>query len=295
MDQYDPYWYSRLISLKACYITIGLFIANLLLSPPTPSLIMIIAGAGILLGETPTINSQDKKDNIYIVYLILMCLTIGVMSSYVYLKEGFIFAFGGWAYFLYSLLKKKPETFTLVSAILMIALVSLEGINTGNYFDILNTLLFILEFAFITFWLHKLFPNIYHKIWLSSVIRSIEEMQLMLRSAKPTTKLFKHIQVANNTLPLLQKKPYKNEAEEINNCLSYYYYYLTNSLNNKKLNDNELLLISYDLQQLSYAVKNLEILSYEVKVAKTSSLEPHYYAYEKLYQLWNQLCVHAKN
>ena len=101
VDRYDPFWYGRLIALKAAYLAIGLFIANLVLQPPTSTLVMLFSAIGILIVEFPAINDLNKKDNIYLAYVILICLTITIFSSSVYLKGSFILAVSAWAYFLY--------------------------------------------------------------------------------------------------------------------------------------------------------------------------------------------------
>ena len=81
VDRYDPFWYGRLIALKAAYLAIGLFIANLILQPPLPTLVMLFSAVGVLIAELPAINDLNKKDNIYLAYVILICLTITIFSS----------------------------------------------------------------------------------------------------------------------------------------------------------------------------------------------------------------------
>jgi hypothetical protein len=68
LDRIDPYWYARLIGLKAAYLATGLFIANLILKPASPSVTMLMSAVGILIAEMPAINTPDKKDKIYLEY-----------------------------------------------------------------------------------------------------------------------------------------------------------------------------------------------------------------------------------
>ena len=117
----------------------------MLLSPPLAPLIMLLSAAGVLIIEMPSINDFDKKDNLYLAYIIIICLTVGLFSSYVYLKGWFIVVASGWCYILYNMLKKKPELFPIVGIILMLGIMSLEGYNSGNFFDILNRLLLFLS------------------------------------------------------------------------------------------------------------------------------------------------------
>lgn len=285
MDRYDPYWYGRLLALKMSYITIGLFIANLLLHPPMPSLIMILSGGGILLCEMPQINDLHKKDSLYLGYIILVCLTVGLFSSYIYLKEWFILVFGTWMYILYFLLRKKTELFAVVNTVLMIALISLEGFNSGNFFKIANTLMFVLEFALIVFWLHKLFPKLYYKIWLSAIIRNLEHLAKLDNSPSNTNLLFKDLQIANHSLPLIAN--YRPFADKINNHLSYYSYYLINLYNSGAT--KELKIIQQDLRELEYSIKKQQPFSIKPFVENTN-LTIHYKICMQLHDDWNQLC-----
>jgi hypothetical protein len=242
LDRYDPYWYSRLMSLKIAYITIILFIANMLLSPPLAPLVMLLSGAGVLIIEMPSINDLDKKDNLYLAYIIIICLTVGLFSSYVYLKGWFIVVASGWCYILYSALKKKPELFPIVGVILMLGIMSLEGYNSGNFFDILNRLFFILEFALIVFWAHKFSPNLYHKIWLAALTRNLAGLQQMLNkiSVEDATLVLKHNWNARNVSALLKRKKYYVESNQITDLLGEYYFYVTDLIVNKTTSSPEL-------------------------------------------------------
>ena len=212
VDRFDPYWYSRFLGLKVSYIAIILFLANALLQPPiVPSFIMIVAISGILLIESPTINSFNKKDNIYLVYTILVLLTIAIFSLNVYLKTWFILVAFAWCYILYSLLKKAPAMFPVVSLILMLGLMSLEGPYTpANPYIVLNQILYFSEFSIIVFWAHKCFPNLYLRIWKSAILRCIENYQIGLNSKKKFNHevATKHYLTLKNVLPLLTVSGY---------------------------------------------------------------------------------------
>lgn len=295
LDKYDPYWYSRLMGLKVSYITVILFIANMFLQPPLASLIMLIAGAGILIIEMPTINSFKKKDLVYFGYLILISLTIGLFSSYVYFRVGFIVVVSGWAYILYSLLRKAPQLFPIVSVLLMLGIMSLEGVNTGNMYIIFNELLFIWEFALIVFWAHKLFPNFYHRVWRSSVIRSLESMRQMLDDGdnQQSRFVFKHYLAANNVLRLLAKKQLRSAAR-LTRSLSYYHYYLADLLMQSSISESELEIIRQDIALLFLAVNSGNIIPPASKVnSSKSALHHHYKIYANIKIDWNKLCVAA--
>ncbi|MBX9598254.1 MAG: hypothetical protein K2X04_06730 [Burkholderiales bacterium] len=263
LDCYDPYWYSRLMSLKIGYITIILFIANMFLSPPLAPLVMLLSGAGVLIIEMPSINDLDKKDNLYLAYIIIICLTVGLFSSYVYLKAWFIVVASGWCYILYNALKKKPELFPIVGVILMLGIMSLEGYNSGNFFDILNRLFFILEFALIVFWAHKFFPNLYHKIWLAATIRNLASLQQMLTkiSVDGATVVLKHNFKARNVAALLKRKVYYSESVQLTNLLAEYYFYVADLILNKTTPSPELNLIANDLGLLESAIRQKSILN----------------------------------
>lgn len=292
LDRYDPYWYSRLMSLKIVVIAIILFIINMLTQPVLSPLIMMIAGAGALIIEMPTINTLDKKDNVYLGYIILMCLTIVIFSATVYLRGWFIVAVCGWAYILYMALKKAPELYPIVSVVIMLGVMGQEGINTGNYYVILNEILFILEFAFFVFWAHKLFPRLYHNIWLSSLLRSIETIEWMLDGDTTLAirqRLFRHLEVANNTLELLRGKPYLREAVTITNWLNYYHYYLPEFCENNSDSETRSRLKT-DFSHFKTAILYHREFNIETEQEFDEQLDWHYNCFRRLNYNWNKLC-----
>lgn len=293
VDRYDPFWYGRLIALKAAYLAIGLFIANLILQPPLPTLVMLFSAVGVLIAELPAINDLNKKDNVYLAYVILICLTVAIFSSSVYLKGWFILAVSAWAYVLYFALRKKPELYALVSAVLMLGMISLEGYNSGNFFSILNTLFFILEFSLIAFWLHKFFPFLYSRIWMSSILRSLETLQNMLTelSIADSQKLFRQLQVSESSLNLLVKQSYRQEARLITDLLSHYHYYLNDLLENKLTPARELDLIGADLLRLEQAVRKQSEFYYSPNRSSALDLTTHNQIYPQLQTSWNKLCA----
>lgn len=296
MDQCDPYWYSRLVALKAVYIAVILFIANMFLQPPLASLIMLIAAAGVLLTEMPTINDLNKKDNIYLGYIILICLTIVIFASYVYFKVGFIVAATAWCYILYSLLKKTPQLFPVVSLLMILGVMSLEAVNTGNFYVILNEVIFILEFALIVFWAHKLFPNLYHKIWLSATLRTLENLQktIDLGHVSNGKTAFQHYLTARSSLNLIKTRPYLRQAVKVTHYLSYYQYYLLDLVTHNKIKD--LSIIRQDLNQLHLAIcLGNQILLAEILPTQNNVAPLHNGIYTKLVQNWNKICVHINN
>ncbi len=298
LDRYDPYWYSRLMSLKIAYITIILFIANMLLSPPLASLIMLLSGAGVLIIEMPSINDLDKKDNLYLAYIVIICLTVGLFSSYVYLKGWFIVVASGWCYILYSALKKKPELFPIVGVILMLGIMSLEGYNSGNFFDILNRLFFIVEFALIVFWAHKFFPNLYHKIWLAALTRNLAGLQQMLTkiSVDEATLVLKHNWNARNVSALLKRKKYYVESSQVTDLLGEYYFYVTDLIVNKTTPSPELNLIANDLGLLARAI--CQKSNYPAQFNgyhNYPDLATHNELFTQLYQHWNKICSHVNS
>lgn len=292
LDRYDPYWYSRLMSLKIVVIAIVVFIVNLLTQPLLSPLMMLIAGAGALIIEMPTINTLDKKDNVYLGYIVLMCLTIVLFSATVYLRGWFIIAVCGWAYILYMALRKAPQLYPIVSVVIMLGVMGQEGINTGNYYVILNEVLFILEFAFFVFWAHKLFPRLYHNIWLSSLLRSIEVIEQITAgdtSLAIRQQLFRHLEVGQNTLELLRGKSYLREAVTISNWLSYYHYYLPEFCENNsrvELRDK----LKADFSGFKAAIIKHQQFRIDNEPQFLPQLEWHYDYFRRLNYNWNKLC-----
>lgn len=297
VDRYDPFWYGRLIGLKAAYLAIGLFIANLILQPPTPTLVMLFSAVGILIAELPSVNDLNKKDNLYLGYVILICMTVAIFSATVYLKGWFILVVSGWSYILYFALRKKPELYALVSAVLMLSLISLEGVNSGDFFKILNTLFFVLEFSLIVFWLHKLFPSLYSRIWLSSILRSLETLQKMILdfSLTRSTQIFSQLRVAESSLNLLVKQNYVHEARQITDLLSHYHYYLSDLIENKLTATYDLDLIAVDLARFELAVRKQAVFYDRYEFCAELDLEHHNQIYPQLQETWNKLCVLANS
>lgn len=293
IDKYDRYWYGRLIALKAAYITVGVFIANLLLHPTSPTLTMLLSAVGIIIIEMPTINDLNKKDNLFLGFVILINLTVAIFSSVSFLQLPFIIVIAAWAYLLYFALRKKPELFTIVSALLMLATIAQEGNNTGNYFAIWDQALFILEFSLICFWLHKLFPFLYHYIWLSSFMRSLETMSEMINNADKKSSLYlrQHSLISLSSMQLLQKKSYFHLLSIIHGNLANYHYFLYNHI----VNDGD----KYNLQEIA---DDFSVLLESIKTLKAcvipqdlcrSKFEFHEQNFNTLITTWNELCVHV--
>ncbi len=298
LDHYDPYWYGRLIALKAAYLAVGLFIANLVLQPPMATLVMLVSAVGVLIAEMPPINDLNKKDMLYLAYVIVMCITIALFASTVYLKGWFILTASAWTYLLYFVLRKKPEVYAIVSGVLMIGIISLEGYNSGNFFDILNTIIFILEFSLISFGLHKLFPFFYSKIWLSSLLRCIEVQLQMLEqfSSNQSMHLFEHYLVAESSLNLLANKSYYAEAILINQSLSHFHYYLLRLIELDDLSSIEYKLISEDLAKFKFSILNsCSVTNSSLASSDHHLIKCHHHLYAQFKQSWNNICVHVSN
>jgi hypothetical protein len=297
LDRIDPYWYARLIGLKAAYLATGLFIANLILKPASPSVTMLMSAVGILIAEMPAINTPDKKDKVYLGWVILVCLTIAIFSTTGFLKLPFILTVGAWAYFLYYSLRNKPEVFALVSALLMMGTISQEGLKIGNFFQIWNNTLFILEFSLITFWLHKSFPFLYHKIWLSSLLRGLEVLIKMLKEENVTTSkmLRKHSMISLSSMNLLAKRRYIGCVKIIHQNMSGLHLYVYHQIHSIRSGTDNLELQIDGLEQLYNAI--LHGKRCETKPDLNKSTGDGFYQ-EKLAELiinWNRLCLHLKN
>lgn len=297
LDRIDPYWYARLLGLKAAYIATGLFIANLILRPDSASLVMLFSAIGALLAELPSMDTLDKKDNVYLAWVILVCLTVAIFTTTGFMQVPFLLTVGAWAYFLYYSLRKKPELFALVSALLMMGAISQEGLKIGNYFGIWNQTIFIFEFSLITFWLHKLFPFMYHKIWLSSVLRSLETLLALLHSndIEQSKKLRKHSVVSLSALNLLAKRKYFTSCKTIHADISALHFYFYKLIYNFEHEEVDLAPAISDIKFLYAAVKNLNLC--DLTASKLADDGDNFYC-DKLSELiinWNELCTHVSS
>jgi len=174
----------------------------------------------------------------------------------------------------------------------MLGVMSLEGINTGNFYVILNILMFIWEFAFITFWAHKLFPNLYHRIWRSSIIRGLESMQKMLEDSDNHRgrEVFRHHLAANNVLRLLKKEQLR-PAVKLTRYLSYYHYYLADLLMRERVSSRELTVIRRDIELLFLAVELGNSIPEAATISSdANTLRYHYRIYANIKSDWNKLC-----
>ena len=296
VDKIDPYWYGRLIALKTSYIAVGFFIANLLLHPKSPTLIMVISGVGMIVAEMPNINSLKKKDSIYLGITILLCISIFVFSLTSFMKLTFIITVSSWAYLLYFALRRKPELFPIVSIVLMLATISQEGLQFGNYYDMWNTTIFIFQFSLIAFWLHKLFPFMYHKIWLSSLLRSIETIQEMYNCKQNllnnSIRLRKHARVSLSSINLLEHQHYLHLVKTIHTDIAELHLCIYHLIGHKH---NNFAHINSNLTNLYQAIKNNQ----------PCELNPHHQQYSytgigenKILDMifnWNQLCKHVNS
>lgn len=291
LDKFDPYWYSRFLGLKISYIAIILFFANALLQPPiAPSFIMIIAISGILLIESPTINSFNKKDNVYFIYTFLVLLTIAIFSLNVYLQTWFILVAFAWCYILYNLLKKAPAMFPVVSLILMLGVMSLEGPYTpANTYIVLNQILYFSEFSIIVFWAHKCFPNLYLRVWKSILLRCLENYQFALNSGNEFNHELatKHYMALRNVLPLLTANNEIYALAKYSSRINEFNYFIANFC--QDINSESRLRVSLieDLHELYQGIlKNKPVELMMVDLPKNSKLI-------ELVQKWNKIC--AKN
>lgn len=297
VDRIDSYWYARLMGLKAAYIATGMFIANLILRPASPSLVILFSSIGALLGEMPSMNTLDKKDNIFLAWVILVTLTVAIFSTTGFMQLPFLMAVGAWAYFLYYMLRKKPETFAIVSALLMMGAISQEGPRFGNYFMIWDTTLFVFEFSLIAFWLHKLFPFMYHKIWLSSLLRSLETLLALLYSKdiEKSKALRKHSMVSLSALNLLVKRKYFIHCKTIHGDISALHFYFYKLIYNFEHEDVNLTVAISDIEYLYQAIKNQRLC--DLTASQLSDAGDGFYC-DKLSELiinWNQLCQHVNS
>ncbi|MEN9946086.1 MAG: hypothetical protein RLZZ293_472 [Pseudomonadota bacterium] len=294
---YDPYWYSRFIALKFAYIAIILFSANLWLSPPMATITMLFTGGGILIIEIPAINDCDKKDNVYLLFLVLVCLTVGLFASYVYLIGWFILVAGGWCYCLYYMLRRKPELFPLVGVILLFGIISLEGRNTGNFFDIVNRIIFLLEFGLITFWAHKLYPKqLYYKIWQSISLRSVEALIQLINqpNQQQALNVNKHNLALMRSLPLLKSRKYFSLINQFSQQLTNHYFILYQLTQQTGFQQSERDLISMALTNLQQAIKYSTVISQQ-NLSSSNLSEVNLQLIDQLFISWNQLCVHVNN
>lgn len=296
LDHYDPYWYSRLMALKLVYITLILFAANTLLHVPYfPVFTMMVAGSGILLIESPSINTLKKKDMVYLVYTLLLIISIAIFGLHYYQKVWFIVVATLWCFALYTLLRKQVAMFPVLSLVLILSLMSLEGYNSGSFFTIINNSLYFIEFAIIVFWAHKLFPNLYYKIWQSAVLRNCESYLRVLEHPDDKLDVYKNLLanllVAKNTMPLLEHMKYYSQLVRFNNLLAEYNYFILSITGEKKPEMHDIAYIRLCVLDVVAAISGHKvILSRDSNASVSEFIKEHNKIYKHLVFTWNRIC-----
>ncbi|MFZ9035930.1 MAG: hypothetical protein ACO2ZM_07415 [Francisellaceae bacterium] len=287
-DRYDPYWYGRLMGLKLSFIAIVLFMVNAFLkSPFSPVLIMLVAAAGVLLIEMPAINTLKKKDTVYLIFLMLTLITIVIFNVMSYLTLGFLIVAPLWVYVLYSFLSRQPGMIEVVSLIVLLALMSLEGQAATEPYAVFNLILFMLEFSLCAFWAHKLFPFIYLNIYLSASLRSLEAMAQMLDkrsfTAVDNLKQMRHLMVLKNSLSLFETRSYQYLLDEMSKALVWFQADMHDLILSGDLTDDK-------RQRLMLFIKDL-IEEIKSRCPLSSSISEHEDSSElALQHAWRELC-----
>lgn len=288
-DRYDPYWYGRLMGLKLTFIAIILFMVNAFLkSPFSPVLIMLVAAAGVLLIEMPAINTLKKKDTVYLIFLILTLISIIIFNVMSYLTLGFLIVAPLWVYVLYTFLVKHPGMIEVVSLIILLALMSLEGQAATEPYAIFNLILFILEFSLCAFWGHKLFPFIYINIYLSANLRIFESIEQMLSERSFTVndnlRQMRHIMVLKNSLPLFETKPYRVLLDNMTKSLLLFQANMHDLILSGDLSDEKSQALILFIKEMTIAIKSRRPLLF--------SISEHEDSVElALQETWRELCM----
>lgn len=291
-EHFDPYGYSRLMGFKAVYTAIILYIANMLVQPPLAPLIMLLSAAGSLIVEMPTINDLKKKDLIYLGYLILISLTVGIFSAYIPFKTVFILAVSVWGYLLYSALQKHPSLFPIVSVLLMLGVMSLEAVNTGNFFIILTEIKYIWGFGIVVFFAHKLFPNYYHRMWRNSALRNLEESAHSLHKMSNSNSkiIYTHYLSMMNTLPIL-KVHHLYSIVKITKLINQYNFLIYGEVNNTLVDLATIEVLRDGIKQIYTAMYNGDFIRYTTENTDNKVLQKNNELIRQISLSWNRVCI----
>ncbi|MDD3266885.1 MAG: hypothetical protein PHC75_06900 [Burkholderiales bacterium] len=291
-ERFDPYGYSRLMGFKAVYTAIILYIANMLIQPPLAPLIMLLSAAGALIIEMPTINNLKKKDLIYLGYLILISITVGVFSSYIPFNIVFIIAVSTWGYLLYIALQKQPSLFPIVSILLMLGIMSLEAINTANFFIILTEIKYIWAFGIIVFFAHKFFPNYYHRMWRNAVLRNLEETSYSLNNINNANskKIYKHYLAMINTLPIIRVGHLYNIVKTTR-LINQYNFFIYGEIDKSSVDLPTIKILQESIKQIYDAIYNGDYLEYKSIELDNKTLQTNNRLINKISLNWNKICI----
>ncbi|WP_119343432.1 hypothetical protein [Facilibium subflavum] len=291
LDRFDPYWYGRLMALKLSYVAVILFTVNAFLkSPFSPILSMLVAGAGILVIETPVVNTMKKKDIVYLLYVILTLLTIILFNLLSYFLLGFLIGASLWALCLYMLFRKQPQVFSIISLILLLGLMSLEGQPATNIDQIINIVLYFLEFCIITFWAHKMFPCFYLNIYKSALLRLLYSYKNVIeqKSLTPGSNitLMQHFSIIKLIYPLLKYKSYAQDISSLNIACQDFKVTLVSTLIDKKPDGIQQKKRLADIDKLIETIKKGQDWQ-EGFIAAQDQYEE---AFSELVKCWSRLC-----
>jgi hypothetical protein len=174
-DRADPYWVCRLSALKVAYVGVILFIVNAFFKSPTfPVLEMLVTTAAVAVTELPSINSHKKKILAFIGVVVLCVTTNSIFGLVSFFKWGLLIGVGLWTFILYHFIAKDRATANLVSVLILIGIVSLEGDVATDLNGVINHALFYFEYAAVGLVSLLLFPNLHDRVIKSAVLRLLE-------------------------------------------------------------------------------------------------------------------------
>lgn len=291
-EHFDPYGYSRLMGFKAVYTAIILFIANMLIQPPLAPLIMLLSAGGSLIIEMPTINDLKKKDLIYLGYLILISITVGIFSTYIPFNIMFILVVSVWGYLLYSALQKQPSLFPIVSILLMLGIMSLEAINTANFFIILTELKYIWAFGIIVFFSHKLFPNYYHRAWRNAILRNLEDSLYSLQCVNNSNSqtIYKHYLAMINVLPIIRVGNLYSIVK-VTRLINKYNFLIYGEIDKMSMDLPTIKVLQESLNLIYTAIYNGSYIEYNTMNADSKILNINNELIRQISLSWNRICI----
>ncbi|MDC0534174.1 hypothetical protein OAO18_00015 [Francisellaceae bacterium] len=290
-DKIDPYWYTRLLSIKTVYITVIFFMVNLFFELPSPpTLYMVVGIIGPLLAEMPSLNTQKQKDSVILLFVVLAIFSLSVFAMIWYIKTWFILVAFSWAYILYTALKKKPALFSVVSLIFLMGVMSLESpIKPASLNNMFNEIIYYFQFATIGFWAHKFFPNLYFRCWHSMMLRCIEAHMRSIKNNQVEFETYsRHLLAAQNVLPLLQSKPYAEQLNQFTQKMLELNY-ITDSYIRHNISSSEFSQYKANVTQLYESIKSLkDYLS--INTLSENNLKVKH-TIQDLFSSWKVICT----
>lgn len=287
INELDNYGYGLFTSLKLTWITLALVIFAYILHVQSYSVIIIAVLSCVVIIELPIINSVYKKDLLYLfiaifitgIYAIMSIATLMPIIIGLLLLVMLVFAI------LYKYQINKLLFMISCNGLLLVLFCFAQFMPHDNTV-IINDSISLLEFFTLGFWLHKLYPNCYHKRWQQAYVFALKVLVRAIDTGSNSDffELRKVLSDLKNNVNLLNgNKQIHQAAIVMNTALSHYSYFCISQVEAIGEFTQQFIV---DVEQLRVAIAH----SAPNDLVHRDTLEFHYIKINTITQHWNSIC-----